>query len=94
MEWFDVGGVHVLHLLGKVFGEGICFGSLFKLPSGFIVVLLHPAFEMLGGVAYVGFARVGAVDFIHYYSVPADVVVVAFACFVAVAVARFVHEVH
>ena len=77
-----------------MFGEGVCFGSLFQLPSSFIVVLLHPAFEVLGGVAYVGFACVGAVDFTHYNSVPADVVVVAFACFVAMAIARFIHEVH
>ena len=57
-----------------------------------IAVLLHPFFAMLLGVACVAFAGVRACVFTHYHSVSTDVAVFAFACFVAMAVAWFVHE--
>ena len=63
-----------------------------ELINCFAVVLLHPLLVVLLGVAYVAFAGVRACVFVHYHSVSADVVVFAFACLVAMAVALFIHE--
>ena len=55
-------------------------------------MLLHPLFVVLLGVAYVAFTCVGACVFVHYHPMSAYVAVVAFTCFVAVAIAGFIHE--
>ena len=55
-------------------------------------MLLHSGFVVLGGVANVAFACVLACVFLYDQSVAAHVVIVALACFVAMAVAIFVHD--
>ena len=84
---FEVG-----HLFGVVLSEGVRFGSLFELGYRFAVVSLHPFLVVLLGVAHVAFTGVGAGVFVHYHPVSADVAVITFACFVAMAVAWFIHE--
>ena len=84
--------LEVRHLFGVVFGKGVRFDPLFELINCFTIVSLHPLFVVLLGVAYVGFTGVRACVFVDYHSVSAYVVVVAFACFVAVAIAGFIHE--
>ena len=59
--------------------------------SSLAVVLSHSSFVVLGGVANVAFASVFASVFVDDHSVSAHVIVVAFACFVAMAIAIFVH---
>ena len=56
------------------------------------VVLSHSGFVVLGGVANVAFASVFARVLVYDHSVSAHVIIVAFAGFVAVAVAGFVHK--
>ena len=84
--------LEVGQLFGIVFGKGVRSNPIFELINCFTIVLLHPLFVVLLGVAYVSFAGVRACVFIHYHSVSTDVTVFAFACFVAMAIAGFIHE--
>ena len=84
--------LEVGQLFGTVFGKGVRSNPIFELINCFTVVLLHPLFVMLLGVSCVAFTGVGACVFMHYHSVSTDVTVFAFACFVAMAIAGFIHE--
>ena len=85
--------LEVGHLLGIMFGKGVRFDPLFELINCFAIVLLHPLFVVLLGVlAYVAFTSVRACVFVHHHSVSTDVVAFAFACFVAMTIAGFIHE--
>ena len=62
-----------------MFGKGVRSNPIFELITCFSIVLLHPLFVMLLGVAYVAFTGVRACVFVHYHSVSTDVAVFAFA---------------
>ena len=92
MDGFAFILLEVGQLFGIVFGKGVRSNPIFELINCFTIVLLHPLFVVLLGVAYVAFTGVRACVFVHYHSVSTDATVVTFACFAAMAVAGFIHE--